>query len=189
MAVDLGCVDYDKVILCTDEELRAEFISRDVVFSPKTDSWLMILLAAFLGADFINKYWTTVGKTIYFPSYVLDPWEYPDVIRHEYVHLLQLDSTLGFRLPSTVWAFLYIFFPIPFLFSYFRWKSEREAYLVSLLLLKRSGASMNLIVLKAECVVQLLWSSYGYCWPQFLMREWFAQALDMSQGVRDETRS
>jgi hypothetical protein len=51
--------------------------------------------------------------------------------------------------------------------SYFRWKFEREAYMVQI----ERGA-------KAEDVVNLLWSSYLFPWPKSLMLKWFKKEID-----------
>ncbi len=126
----------------------------------KSESRLMCLLGFFLGARFMSHSWTTIsGRTIWAPDRTrLDMLSvYAVIVRHELVHVKQAR-----RLPL-LWQLSYALLPVPFLFAWFRWRWEREAYLVNL------RAHTTTI----ETVVNTLWSVYGWCWPKPLMRRWF----------------
>ena len=62
-------------------------------FVAKTDSRLMAAAALLLRGiglrHFTERYWTTVGRTIYYPACVRDPRAHPQVIEHELVHVRQ----------------------------------------------------------------------------------------------------
>lgn len=129
-------------------------------FKAKVDSWWCRLVGK-INPSFMSHYWTTVGETVYYPNTVSNPnyiW-YKDTVEHEQVHIEQYKK---YTVP--LFLFLYLLVPLPILFSYFRWKFEREAYLVQI----RKGADV-------EDVVQALWLGYGWPWPKSWMRKWFLE--------------
>ncbi len=131
----------------------------------KRDSALMKFISFFIGKKFLTNFWTTIGpNTIWAPidTSILDPAQWAEaktVIEHELVHTRQARS-----LP-VLWQLAYLLFPLPFLFAWGRWASERAAYLVNL----EAGTHT------VEQVVDILWRHYGWCWPKPLMRRWFAK--------------
>lgn len=126
---------------------------------PRSTHWLPRLLNKFGG----GAYWMTIGNTIYYPDvYDLETAKlFTDLIDHEKVHIEQYKK---YTVPG--FLFLYVLVPLPIFFAYFRWRFEREAYMVQL----RLGVEV-------EEIVKSLSSGYGYPWPKFLMRSWFNKQL------------
>lgn len=138
-----------------------------VKLKSKNDSRAMRFIGRFR-PDFMTRYWTTVGDTIYYPTSVQDPnhKSHDDAVSHELVHVSQYR-----KFGKALFLFLYLFVPVPFFFAYFRWKFEREAYLVQI----HEGALV-------ENVVQTLWSGYVCPWPRFLMRKWFHKKINQNRS-------
>lgn len=148
------------------ETLRETLDLLGVEVRHKSTSRLMRFLTWLFGVfnrDF-GRAWTTIGpRVIYAPDGTdlarLDRHEV--TILHELVHIGQAR-----RWP--VWFQLsYLLVPVPIVFAWFRWRWEREAYLVTLR--ARRGT--------IEQVVQVLWRGYGWCWPRPWMRRWFEREL------------
>lgn len=99
----------------------------------------------------------TIGRTIYHPT-GRDPKKYPTTVAHELVHVDQ-QAKLGVLLFTA----LYLFAPLPVGIAYFRWKFEREAYLVNI----RLGA------MTPVTAADVLWRGYGWPWPKGAMARWF----------------
>ena len=113
----------------------------------------------FFRPDFMKYFWTTIGNTIYYPTNVVNPHskKYNTTIKHELVHVAQYEKH-----GKLLFLFLYVFFPLPVFFSYYRWKFEREAYLVEI----KSKKDIDF-------VVDLLHDAYVMPWPKSLMKKWF----------------
>jgi hypothetical protein len=138
-----------------------------VRLAPKRGSRVMraaaLLLRAIGSRDFMDRYWTTVGRTVYYPSCVADPRAHPDVLEHELVHVRQWERW-------GVWLWVsYLLLPLPFGLAWFRFRWEREAYLVQI---ERAEDRAREI----ERVVNALWYGYGFPWPRAWMRRWFERA-------------
>jgi len=144
--------------------------------------WWMRALCKIMGKTFRERFWTTIGKTMYYPTNVEpetavlglecsvaratfnmrlknEGWRH--VIEHELYHVEQYRRFWHF------YSLLYLLVPLPILFAYFRWRFERVAYLHQI---KHYGRSV-------EVTVDLLWRVYGWCWPKPLMRRWFNKEL------------
>jgi len=130
----------------------------NVKLKPRSSHWLLRIIDKIIGA---NIYWTTIGDTIYHPDAIDNPEMFVEIIEHEKVHIEQYK-----KLGVPLFMFLYIFMFLPIGLSYFRFRLEREAYLVEL----KHGASV-------DQVVDTLWRYYGWPWPKFLMRRWFLKQL------------
>ena len=141
-----------------------DFIEEDVCFVKKSDSALMKFIGFFYPA-FMTNLWTTIGDTIYYPVDVKSPLaiKYYPIVRHEVVHIKQFKK---YGLP--LFLFLYLLFPLPCFFSYFRWKFEREAYLHANIKTERD----------VDKVVDILAKYYFYPWPKKWMRKWFITELE-----------
>ncbi|MCC7542449.1 MAG: hypothetical protein IT379_39895 [Deltaproteobacteria bacterium] len=131
----------------------------------KRGSVLMTILSVLLPwrAWFMRAAWTTLGRTIYAPTWIdvagsLEP--YRSILEHELVHVRQ------WRRWWLVYPISYLLLPLPIGLAWWRWRWEREAYLVQL----RAGTSV-------EHVVDTLWRHYGWPWPRWAMRRWFRRAL------------
>ena len=128
-------------------------------YLPKKDLRLMRFIGWFSPA-FMTDFWTTIGEDCYYPTTVTDPMrsEYKNIRVHELVHTEQQH-----KYTKPVWFALYFFCPLPVFLAYFRWRFEREAYLVQI-----TGTTVS-----NETVVNLLHNSYFYPWPKRWMLEWF----------------
>ena len=135
-----------------------------VTLRSKADSRLMRVLAGSLRVlgnhAFHESYWTTLGRTVYYPTSVSDPLAHADILEHELVHVRQWR-----RFGPWLWL-SYLLLPLPFGLAWFRFRWEREAYLVQI---ARAPDREREI----ERVVQTLWSGYGWPWPRSRMRRWF----------------
>ena len=153
-----------------DRTLRVRFVA-------KTDSRLMAAAALLLRGiglrHFTERYWTTVGRTIYYPACVRDPRAHPQVIEHELVHVRQWER-------YGLWLWIsYLLLPRPFGLAWFRFRGEREAYLLEI---EQADDRARAIAR----VVDTLWYGYGWPWPRPLMRRWFeknARATDRGPGA------
>ena len=78
---------------------------------------------------FMTHYFTTIGYTLYVP----ETWGTMEVIakavllRHERVHMRQRK-----KYGMLLFSFLYLLFPLPTIFAYYRMKFEWEAYTESM---------------------------------------------------------
>lgn len=138
----------------------------EVRFVKKSESPLMRAIGWVLKPfvpRFMTNFFTTIGRTIYHPDQVnpFDP-RLADVIEHEVGHIKQADrfSTVGHSL-------LYLLFPVPIFFAWYRWWAERGLYLKQI----RVGRFTT------EKVVDILWSKYFWPWPKGWMRKWFEREL------------
>ncbi len=116
-------------------EVENEFPGFDIKL--KSGSWMMKAIDIFLRVisfgkmdAFMTKYFTTIGYTLY----VAGPrWDLMGstskacLLRHERIHMRQRRK-LGWPL----FFFLYLFFPLPMFFAYYRMRFEWEAYSESL---------------------------------------------------------
>jgi len=96
----------------------------------------------------------TIWNMIYVPNdFSIN--KYPKLLQHENIHIQQ------WKKYKILFPILY-FFVAPVFFAYFRWKFEREAYLINI----KAGASQDKIV-------ELLWHNYWWTWPRPWMKKWF----------------
>lgn len=116
------------------------------------------ILLRFVGNPrFMDGFWTTLGRTIYYPRGLTQPERCATILRHELVHVRQFE-----RYGVLLMGILYLLVPLPFGFSYFRWRFEREAYLVNLAAGERPSD-----------LAHRLWTGYGWPWPKTWMERWF----------------
>lgn len=104
-------------------------------------------------ADAANGIWITLPKRIVYPDNVSDPYQAPTKLAHELVHVRQIKR-------ERWWWIWYI----KYLSSWrFRWRMEREAYLVEI----RAGVPVDDIV---------AWlPTYGIKKDPLGMKAWFAK--------------
>ena len=134
-----------------------------------TDGRGALLLRGMGLRNFNERYWTTVGRTIYYPAYVRDPRAHPRIIDHELVHVHQWE-----RLGPWLWA-SYLLLPLPFWLAWFRFRWEREAYLPPI----EQAEDRDRAIAR---VVDTLWFGYGLAWPRPLMRRWFKRDVGAGTG-------
>jgi hypothetical protein len=148
----------------TRDDIQKMVWKKEVRLVKKSESWLM-RVAGFLvrpfNKRFMTHYWTTIGRTIYYPDHVDDPCSHVAVMDHELVHI---DQWLKWWILHPI---SYAVFPLPIVLCWGRWRWEREAYLVSI---KTYGYSV-------ERVVEVLWSEYLLTWPKPWMRSYFERRL------------
>ena len=136
---------------------------------PKASSRQMrlygVLLRGVGNGEFMSAYWTTIGRTIYYPAGVTDPLAHLEVLEHELVHVRQWERWW------LLFSVSYLLLPVPVLLAWCRWFWEREAYLVQI----REAPD------KAEEIercVQRIWSGYAWPWPRPWMRRWFRRQVE-----------
>ena len=146
---------------------RERLSQQRVSLVPKAGSRLMrvcgLLLRAVGNRSFVERCWTTLGRTIYYPASVVDPLAHPVVLEHELVHVRQWE-----RWGVLMWI-SYLLLPLPIGLCWFRFRWEREAYLVELAHAVDRERELTRIV-------DALWFGYGFCWPRPWMRRWFEAA-------------
>lgn len=137
----------------------------------KEDSLFMKMLGAVLKPivpNFMTYFFTTIRRpfqkygTIYYP-HGTNPMKYMGVLEHELMHVEQQKTTWG--LIKSV--FLATLFPLPVFLSG-RWFLEREPFLHDI----KKGMKT------VDQAVDMLWGSYGWCWPKCLMKKWFMEHID-----------
>jgi hypothetical protein len=164
---------YDRLI----DDIRKEFPDFRII--KKADSRFMKLINAFLRIasfgkmkTFMDSFITTIGTTVYVP----DSWNSRSsstkaiTMRHERVHMRQARD-----LGSIAFSFLYLFFPLPFVFAYFRMKFEKEAYEESLRAAHEYyGTKLFTQALKDDVVQHFTSAEYMWMWPwKKSIEEWY----------------
>ncbi len=162
------------------DAIRAEFPEFTVTF--KRNSELMkaadiCLLIITLGQmrEFMTKYTTTVGYTIYVPDSWATRSEKSQAItlRHECVHMRQRKKYGWF-----LFVFLYLFCA-PTIFAYWRAKFEKEAYEESIRATADYYGVAYLLALKSYIVSHFLDVSYFWMWPfRTGVERWFDEAVN-----------
>ena len=155
--------DYEILL----EETQKEFPSFKIV--KKSESNFMRFIDKVLRTisfgkidNFMENFTTTIGNTMY----VTDHWELASsaskysTLDHERVHLRQSK-----KYGSFIFSFLYLLFPLPIGFSWFRTKFEMEAYEVTLKNIYRSyGKAVFNEELKKLFVGYFVGPSYMWMW-------------------------
>ncbi len=158
----------------------------------KDSNWAMRLIGK-VSPSFLSRSWTTIilpgHRVIYYPTSMSlgSAQARTETIHHELKHVEQADTLLKFkwlRWPSNLLFYTcYIFLPLPVLFSYFRWRWERQAYMVSIAKLRERhiGYTDPETTKKwVEQTVNSLWKGYFFAWPEGSMRKWFYKQLELS---------
>lgn len=152
-----------------EEKIRQEFPRFQVV--QKDDSRLMKAIDVFLKiitfwrmSRFMTSFITTFNQTMYVPK-VWAKWperERISILRHEAVHMRQ-EKKYG----SLLWYFLYLFFPLPTVWAYYRMKFEREAYEESLrsYLYFYGGKVLDDWKLRTSVIDHFTTAEYFWMWP------------------------
>lgn len=139
--------------------------------------WLVIPWLCKWLVRFFNNYTTTINKTIS-KSERFDQKTLQGQIltlRHEEVHLKQ-----GKKYSFPLFAFLYLFCPLPLGFAYFRAKFEWEAYTVQIKARMKSGYS------RAEIAREIFpyFTSPDYLWMmpfEFVLNRWLDKTMKQIQ--------
>ena len=162
-----------------EKSIRSAFPDFNVV--PKSTSRLMRICNCLLKVltfgrykEFMDSMTTTVGFTIYTPT----GWdEWPEmkkamILRHEAVHMRQAK-----KYSRPLYYFLYLFFPVPCVWAYFRMKFEMEAYTESIKAYAEYRGTRALLADKEmESRYIEIFTSYKYLWMwpwKGRISEWF----------------
>lgn len=159
---------YDLPHMTTPEDIERLLSEHRVRLVPKAGSRLMrlcgVLVRVVGNTRFLDDYFTTIGRTIYYPTEVTDPRDHLAVLAHELVHVRQWERW------RVLFSVSYLLLPVPVLLAWCRWRWEREAYLIQL----REAEDPDAAIAWA---VERLWSDYAWPWPRRWMRRWFHRAL------------
>jgi len=136
----------------------------------KKDLTLMRVLGTLLKPftpNFMDSFFTTYRlpfqkKGIIAYPVGCNPMLYSGVLEHELMHVEQQKTAWGLFKS----ALLVSIFPLPVVFSG-RWFIERGPYLNDIKKKRRT----------VERAVNVLWGSYGWCWPKPLMRRYFKKHM------------
>jgi hypothetical protein len=142
----------------------------DFKIEMKSNSNLMKTINIFLQVitlgsmkSFMNDFITTIGTTVYVPE-TWDgqrPVDKLEVLRHERVHMYQAKSH-----GRILFSLLYVLFPLPLGFSYFRMKFEQEAYEESLRAIHEYYGSRAFTPnLREKFIQHFTTSQYFWMWP------------------------
>lgn len=160
--------DHPKLIQLK-EAIRAEFPDFRIVL--KNDSRLMKAIDIFLKVItfgsmrvFMSAFITTIGNTVYVPkAWDKRAWQMQAIIlRHERVHMRQ-----SRRLGAVLYSFLYLFFPLPTVFAYYRKKFEQEAYAEGLQAAAEFFGldSIRSQAARKETILHFTGPEYFWTWP------------------------
>ena len=164
------------------EEIQREFPSFRVVkkaesgFAKAIDIALKII--TFGGQhEFMTRYYTVIGDTLYVPAGFEDgdPVGVVITLRHERVHLRQRRR---YTLPGM--TILYLLVPFPLGLAYFRARIEWEAYTETLraTLELRGEDALRSDALRERIVSQFTSAAYGWMWPfPKTVNRWYDEAL------------
>ena len=125
--------------------------------------------------QFLTHYTTTLGRTIYYPY----GWSIEDttdkdciILMHEadHIHLNRQCGLGNIYLGTIVMSLLYLLFPLPIGFAWFRYYAERRAYKISHDTAKKQGLKTDI----SWYVKQLTGPSYLWTWVlKKQVRKWF----------------
>ncbi len=163
-------------------EIQAEFPNFRIIkkeqsaFAKAIDLGLKLLT---LGGqrEFMSRYFTVIGDTLYVPKGFdeLDPINVVITLRHERVHLRQRR-----RLTLPGMTLLYLLLPFPLGMAYFRARLEWEAYTETLraTLELRGRDAVMAAALRERVVSQFTSAAYGWMWPfPKSVNRWYDEAL------------
>ena len=152
-------------------DIRAEFPHYRIVYKELSPLMRMVGLLLFLltaGAQrsFMSDYVTTIGTTVYVP-FKWDAWTDDikiGVLLHERVHMRQAKK---YTFP--LYAFLYLFVPLPLGLAYFRMRFEREAYEETIRYDLETRPKLldpeRLALFRRVIIDQFTTGAYGWMWP------------------------
>lgn len=132
---------------------------------------------------FMTEYTTTIGLTIYTPTEFsgYSPARRAVTLLHEAVHVDQ-----SRRFTPVLFAFLYLLFPVPILFAYFRTRFEKEAYEVTI---RQSAKFYGVDLVKTHLFRQYILDqftgpAYLYMWVhRSSIESWFDSIIASLEGA------
>lgn len=172
-------VRFDVLVL----EVQKEFPKFKIVY--KSESWFSKLLNVLLliitfgqQKEFMTRYTTVIGTTMYVPSSWDDRSEESKIItlRHERIHFRQAKKYTRF-----FFSILYLFVFFPAVFAYFRKKFEQEAYKEGMIArMEYYGPdSIKTEKYKEYMISQFTSAKYFWSWPfRKSISRWFDKTLE-----------
>lgn len=164
------------------DEIHKEF--PDFVMIKKPDSrfmraiaWLLCVLTFGTQREFMTRYTTTIGHTVYIPGDwgSWDELSCVEVLRHERVHMRQQS-----RYGRLLFTFLYLLPFLPLFLAYGRARLEMEAYTESVRARAqlRGAACVQVQGFRDWLASQFLTGSYGFMWPfRKTVLRWVEEAI------------
>lgn len=171
-------------------ESKKYFPNLEIKYKDQSNFMKFIGFLLFFNKDFMTKYITTIGNTVYFPSrdYIVQyPVRSSITLLHEFIHINDAR-----KIGTVLFNFLYLFpqiliiFCLPLLLvswklalvllilcalplpAYFRMKFERKAYISSLYVYKKLGDRLNKTINYNEhkdfSISQFKTSVYYFMW-------------------------
>lgn len=137
---------------------------------------------------FMTNFTTTIGYTVYVSLSWDDLTDINKmiVLRHERIHMQQRN-----KYGPLMFSFLYLFFPLPCIFAYFRMKFETEAYAETIKATAELTEIGTTLVQSKEYKERIIGNftkaSYFWTWPfQTSLEAWYSRALAdaLSRGKR-----
>ena len=129
----------------------------------------IVLVVTFGGQrDFLKGYYTTIAHWIGVP----EGWDERSaasrfaVLKHEYIHICQARK-LGFGnavVGLPLYGLLYLLVPLPLGLAYFRWRYEREAYVIGIRARLELQPHLRMRLIDSA-IKQLTTGRYGWTWP------------------------
>lgn len=128
--------------------------------------------------EFMTRYYTVIGDTLYVPEGFddIDPIDVVVTLRHERVHLRQRR-----RYTFLGMAVIYLMLPLPLGLAYGRARIEWEAYTETLRAVKelKGEEALKSAELKERIVRQFTSAAYGWMWPfKSQVERWYDEAME-----------
>lgn len=127
--------------------------------------------------EFMTRYYTVIGDTLYVPEGFDDanPIDVVITLRHERIHLRQRRryTMLGMTI-------VYMLLPCPLFLAYGRARLEWEAYTETLRATRdlRGAEAMKSQSLKDRIITQFTSPAYGWMWPfRSTVERWYDEAI------------
>lgn len=158
--------DYGLRVTSKDQELRWLW---------KFIHWFLYIVTFGKQDGFLKRYTTTLGRTIYYPcGWKIEQTTDNDcaVLEHEadHVHLNYQCGLGNIYIGSVVMGLLYLFFPLPIGFAWFRYYAERRAYKISYYAGLKLGHTPDV----SKYIQQLTGPNYLWTWVlKKQVRKWF----------------
>ncbi len=169
------------------DDLYLEFPGFEIVY--KSESMLMKVIDVFLKlitfgqmSRFMTRFITTIGYKVY----VNDRWDAMPavsklvVLQHERVHMRQREKYGAF-----LFSFLYLLFPLPTVFAYYRTKFEKEAYEETLRAMKRYHGIgfLRRMTTRTVFVRHFINEEYFWMWPfRDSIERWYDEMVESLEG-------
>lgn len=159
-------------------EIQREFPDHRLV--RKQDSWFMRFLAflLFFNRKFMAQYTTTIGRTTWTPREwdTWPPYARAIIMRHERIHMRQRRKHGAF-----LYAFLYLFWPLPFVLAVSRTRFEQEAYTETMRAYRDyyGMAYVRNPAVRERVVRHFTTAEYGWMWPARKdVEEWYTHTAN-----------